>query len=205
MARPGGLCTPLAAQANDTITCDKMSNQTRHNKWAKSHTFSQISMVLILASVSLVLLAISLNTGQNVAQASRVRQSDVLLTPTHFVYLPVISYEVACTNPPSGTVMIGGRATVHGQPARAGIPFRLLYSVHWDSPPYYILTTTTQSEGGFCFGPVDMLEYRGSWYIAVFNPEWISDEGYIHWASPMLRYSEIESGKVYTFVAEIGE
>ena len=101
--------------------------------------------------------------------------------------------------------MLGGRATVQGQPAKAGILFRLLYSAHWDSPPYYILTTTTRSDGGFCFGSVDMLEYRGSWYKVVFNPEWISDEGYTHWASPMLYHSEIESGKVYTFVAEIGE
>jgi hypothetical protein len=50
-----------------------------------------------------------------------------------------------------------------------------------------------------------MLEYRGSAYKVVFNPEWIPDEGYSHWASPLLHDWEIESGKVYTFVAEIGE
>lgn len=167
--------------------------------------FSRVGIALILASISLALLVILLNTGQSVANASHVRRSEAVFTPTHFVYLPIISYEIACTNPPSGTVMIGGQAAVHGQPARAGIPFRLLYSAHWDSPAYYILTATTRSGGGFCFGPVDMLEYRGSWYKVVFNPEWISDEGYIHWASPMLYYSEIEPEKVYTFVAEIGE
>ncbi len=157
--------------------------------------------MLLLVSLGCVFLYAVLTPAPTVVYVHRARQLEAVLTPTYSVYLPAISHEIACVNPPSGTVMIGGQAPVHGQPARAGIPFPLEYTAHWDIRPYYILTATTCSDGRFCSGPVDMLIYPHPWYVVVFNPEWVPDEGHAAWASPRLVYGEIEAGRVYTFGA----
>jgi hypothetical protein len=162
----------------------------------------RVGPALILAAAALMLLRFALSPGQ--VTAGDDTQPRIVFTPTYTVHLPLISREIACANPPSGTMMIGGRATVAGQSAGSGIPFRLLYSAHWDTRAYYVLTATTHSNGDFCFGPVELLKYRGSWYKVVFRSEWISEEAYVSWSSPMLRDSEVTAGEVYTFVAEIG-
>jgi hypothetical protein len=132
-------------------------------------------------------------------------QGKGVITPAHFVYLPLISAVRACTNPPTGTVMIAGRATVHGRPAQPGVPFSLWHG-YWEHWPYQVMTTTTRNDGSFCFEPIEPLSYcYGVWYFVRFDRAAVTPPDDIYtdrWVSnPIVA---CESGQVYTATAEIG-
>ena len=168
-------------------------------------SFARMSAVFILATLAVGAVLVALDTVKGSASSQAIESLGDTLTPTHFVYLPFVFNERPCTDPPSGTVMIAGQATVHGKPAQSGVPFHLYWHPHWEYPGTLIETTTTGNEGRFCFGPVDVLPYcRGMWYAVSFwyvsgtMPE---DDYASSWWKQVLA---CQSGKVYTVSAEIG-
>jgi hypothetical protein len=154
---------------------------------------SRISGAIALASTSIALLILSLNYGASKVSSTPAVQATIF-TPTYSYYLPIVPYEPTCANPPSGTIAISGLATIHGNPAGPGIPFRLIYQT-WEGFGNFVFTMTTRSDGSFCSGPVRMLSYcYGIWY-SVYQP----DSGW--WR----QIFACESGKIYTVTAEIGQ
>ena len=121
-------------------------------------SFARMSAVFILAVLAVGVVLVALDIGKGSVSSQVIESLGDTLTPTHFVYLPFVYIERPCMDPPSGTVMIAGQATVHGRPAQPGVPFVLSYGT-WEWPAYPIVTTTTRNNGSFCFGPVDMLDY----------------------------------------------
>jgi hypothetical protein len=170
---------------------------------SKLGALNRISTALALAVLSVALSLIALNTNTGMTSSYFTESFNTTFTPTQSVYLPFVSFESSCTNPPSGTAIIAGQATVHGQPAQAGVPFSLWFQV-FDSMPGIVETTTTRSDGSFCFRPVG-LACRGIWYLVGFR--------YISGTMPADDYTDswssmvhtCESGKVYTATAEIGK
>lgn len=160
--------------------------------WTKV-TLSRIGLVCIVAvaSVALALVALGVSSGATASQAVERLTSEV--TPTHLVYLPIISYERVCADPPAGAVMIAGQATIYEKPAGPGIPFIVHRVWHWETRPSVIMTVTTRNDGSFCAGPLESLpSCRGTWY-AITTENWYSGA-----------ILACEPGKVYTVSAEIG-
>lgn len=149
----------------------------------------------VLTILSIGVLCLFLNdearagTDKPTASAIVVRN-----TLTYTVYLPSVFNRPLCTNPPSGSVVITGRATLNGQPVGAGIEFGLYYG-HFEYPPSHILTMTTDADGSFCSGLIGVMPYcRGIWY-QVYQPDF-------GWQQQVFA---CESGKVYTVTAELSQ
>jgi hypothetical protein len=168
---------------------------------------SLVGLTLALGWMILGALWLALNVAAAGADKSfPVRQGNGIITPTHFVYLPLVPNEQDCANPPTGTLLIAGRATVHGRPAQPGVPFSLWYR-HWEYQPYPVMTTTTRSGGSFCFGPIEPLDYcYAIWYHVYFDRAVGSmpTDDYIDWWLSDRIYA-CEAGRVYTVSAEIGK
>ena len=169
-----------------------------------SHSFARMSTVFVLAALAVGLVLVALDTGKGKASSQTIVSLGDTLTPTHFAYLPFVFNERPCTDPPSGTVMIAGQATVHGRPAQPGVPFVLSYR-HIEYPPSFVAAVTTRNDGSFCFGSIPALDYcHWIWYEVSFQ--------YISGTMPEDDYASswweqvfaCQSGKVYTVSAEIG-
>ena len=172
----------------------------------RGRSFARMSVVLIFAILAVGLVLVALDTGKGKASSQTIVSLGDTLTPTHFVYLPFVFNERLCTDPPSGTVMIAGQATVHGRPAQPGVPFILSYGT-WEWPAYPIMTMTTRNNGSFCFGPVRVLDYCYAVYYRVdfhYAEGMMPKDDYVlSWSSNLLR--ACKSGMVYTVSAEIGK
>ena len=171
------------------------------------HSFNRIIIVLTLALLGIALSLTAIEAGTSILDLQTAEQLNDAFTPTHLVYMPFVSSEYLCTDPPSGNVIITGRATVHGRPAQPGVPFVLSYRPNWEWPPTIpIETVTTWIDGSFCFKPIAPLQYcHGMWYQVTFNyvSGTMPEDDY---APTFFRYVfACEAGKVYTVNAEIGK
>jgi hypothetical protein len=169
-----------------------------------SRTLNRIGIVFLITLLAVMLPLVVLNASRDTDSHPIAQPSDTF-TATQFIYLPFISHERPCTDPPSGTMMIAGQATVEGRPAQPNVPFALRFQF-FDSSPSVPMTVTTRNGGSFCFGPIGTLpSCRGMWYIVSFHDtgELAPTDNYIPWWNHLVMRA-CES-KVYTVSAEIGD
>jgi hypothetical protein len=158
-------------------------------------SFRRVALSTAVAFLGVVLFFVVLGSDADKARSYAQVTTGTTLTATHYLYLPVVSHEPLCANPPEDKVIIAGQATVYGEPAPAGVPFTLSYQAHWSYPSTHVLTMTTRNDGGFCSGPIDPLSYcRGMWYV-VYQPD----------SAWLAHVVACEPGQVYTVTAEIGK
>jgi hypothetical protein len=167
--------------------------------------FNRMAIASAIGLSCVVLLLIAFHTSTSLANTYSNQPLNSVYTVTHIVYLPLVTSIHPCANPPSGTVMITGQATVHAKPAQPGVPF-ILWFQPIDAPGFRMLTTTTYADGNFCIGPVNKLKSCGSpsyWVRFIYVAETMPLDDYTDdWYMPV---RACESGKVYTVTAEIGK